>query len=347
MKWHDFQQSIASSYQDLRNDTDFSDVTLVCEEDMQLEAHRTVLIACSPFFRTILKKNKHSHPMIYIRGLNARDLVAVVDFIYYGKVNINQEDLERFLDLAEELQLKGLAGAKESRRNNTGNYVKDQKQQNYQRQRIYIEEKLSDLLPPVEESGSKCLQNNAVTLVDTGKRLLAAGTIMEEFRVKIDDSTGEPIKMLNQEHLTGKNGQGPIYSHELLESDAKLERNITQSYSHDIVNMVKFDADKIVVSDITTLDLKEKVDSLMERADDGQNKWMCTICGKTTKGSGKSTKGILCNARNDMRRHIETHMKGMLYPCKQCGVVTRSSSALKQHIYRHRRTPQQSPQNIL
>ena len=81
LKWNDFQQNVVTSYQDLHKESDFSDVTLVCEEDHQIEAHRIILTACSPFFKTVLKKNKHSHPMIYMRGLKAKDLVAIIDFI--------------------------------------------------------------------------------------------------------------------------------------------------------------------------------------------------------------------------------------------------------------------------
>ena len=111
LKWNDFRQNIVTSFQDLRKEMDFSDVTLVCEEDHQIEAHRIILTACSPFFKTVLKRNKHSHPMIYMRGLKAKDLVAIVDFIYHGEASIFQEDLDGFLALAEELQLKGLAGS--------------------------------------------------------------------------------------------------------------------------------------------------------------------------------------------------------------------------------------------
>ena len=111
LKWNDFQQNIAASYQDLRNNPDFSDVTLVCEEDEQIEAHRLILTSCSPFFSKVLKRNTHSHPMIYMRGLKAKDLVAIVDFIYHGETNIHQDDLDGFLALAAELQLKGLAGS--------------------------------------------------------------------------------------------------------------------------------------------------------------------------------------------------------------------------------------------
>ena len=109
LKWKEFQRNIGSSYNDLRQNADFSDVTLVCDENYQIEAHRIILTASSPFFDTILKKNKHSHPMLYMRGLNANSMEAIVDFIYHGEANICQEDLDGFLSLAEELQLKGLA----------------------------------------------------------------------------------------------------------------------------------------------------------------------------------------------------------------------------------------------
>ena len=111
LKWNDFQKNTVGNYQGLRNDADFSDVTLVCEEGQQIEAHKIILTASSPFFSNVLKKNKHSHPMIYMRGLKVKDLDAIVDFIYNGEANIHQEDLDGFLALAEELQLKGLAGA--------------------------------------------------------------------------------------------------------------------------------------------------------------------------------------------------------------------------------------------
>ena len=112
LKWNDFSQNIVNSYLELRNDNDFSDVTLVCEGNQQIEAHRTILAASSPFFNTVLKQNKHSHPMIYMRGLKIKDLVSMMEFIYHGEATVLQEDLDGFLALAKELQLKGLAASK-------------------------------------------------------------------------------------------------------------------------------------------------------------------------------------------------------------------------------------------
>ena len=67
-----------------------------------------VLIASSPFFQKILKRNKHPHPLIYMRGVTPENLMAMVDFLYHGEANVYQENVDSLLVLAEELQLKGL-----------------------------------------------------------------------------------------------------------------------------------------------------------------------------------------------------------------------------------------------
>ena len=60
---------------------------------------------------TLLKNSKHPHPLIYMRGLKSDDLTSMLNFFYAGEANVFQEDLDSFLALAEELQLKGLTGA--------------------------------------------------------------------------------------------------------------------------------------------------------------------------------------------------------------------------------------------
>ena len=111
LQWNDFQTNLKSAFQGFRNDQDFADVTLVGEDGTQIETHKVILASSSPFFMEILKKNKHPHPMIYMRALKADELVAMIDFLYYGEANVNQENLDVFLALAEELKLKGLTGS--------------------------------------------------------------------------------------------------------------------------------------------------------------------------------------------------------------------------------------------
>jgi len=107
LRWNDFEANISTAFRELREDKDFFDVTLACDDD-QLQAHKVILSACSPFFRTVLKRNKHDHPLLYLKGVKYIDLVAVLNFMYHGEVNVAQEELNSFLAVAEDLKVKGL-----------------------------------------------------------------------------------------------------------------------------------------------------------------------------------------------------------------------------------------------
>ena len=111
LQWNDFQDNVKNTFGNLRNSNDFIDVTLAFEDGQEIEAHKVILAASSPVFEALLKRNKHSHPLICMRGLNSNTMVAMVDFLYFGEVNVHQENLESFLAIAEELQLKGLRGS--------------------------------------------------------------------------------------------------------------------------------------------------------------------------------------------------------------------------------------------
>ena len=106
LQWNDFQGNVKNAFGHFRDSTDFADVTLACEDGRQIEAHKVVLAASSPFFQRILKKNNHIHPLIYMKGIKTDDLTSIVDFLYYGEANVYQENLESFLAIAEELQLR-------------------------------------------------------------------------------------------------------------------------------------------------------------------------------------------------------------------------------------------------
>ena len=107
LRWEDFGENVSVSFRELRTDLDFADVTLACE-NKQFELHKVVISSGSNFFRNLLKKCKSSKPLIYMRGIKAKDLEAMVDFIYNGEVNIFEDDLNDFLILAQEMELKGL-----------------------------------------------------------------------------------------------------------------------------------------------------------------------------------------------------------------------------------------------
>ena len=106
IKCNDFQENTCATFGSLRKDKDFADVTLACEDGQQVQAHRVILAASSPFFQKLLKKNHHPHPLIFMRGVKSEVLLAIVDFLYCGEANIYQENLDPFLAIAEEINLK-------------------------------------------------------------------------------------------------------------------------------------------------------------------------------------------------------------------------------------------------
>ena len=108
LQWNQFQDNVKKAFGNLRESTDFADVTLACEDGHQIEAHKVILAASSQFFQNILKNSKHSHPLIFMRGVKADELAAMVDFMYYGEANVYRQNLASFLVISEELQLQGL-----------------------------------------------------------------------------------------------------------------------------------------------------------------------------------------------------------------------------------------------
>merc|ERR1719447_2505826 len=110
LQWNGFKNNTIGALGRLIDDHDFSDVTLVCEDGQQMEAHKVILAVSSPFFQSLLKRNKHPHPLIYMRGIESEDLKAIIDFLYCGEANVCQDNLDGFLAIAEELQLQGLSG---------------------------------------------------------------------------------------------------------------------------------------------------------------------------------------------------------------------------------------------
>ena len=56
LQWNDFRLNISSAFGELREDKEFTDVTLACEDGQQVEAHKVVLIASSPFLLDVQQK---------------------------------------------------------------------------------------------------------------------------------------------------------------------------------------------------------------------------------------------------------------------------------------------------
>jgi len=113
LKWNDFQSNMVSSFKHLRDEKSFTDVTLACE-GQTCKAHKMVLSACSPYFKSLLEENPSKHPIIILKDVPYNHLQSILEFMYAGEVNVSQEQLPAFLKTADRLKVKGLAEAPQS-----------------------------------------------------------------------------------------------------------------------------------------------------------------------------------------------------------------------------------------
>ena len=171
LQWNDFNENINSAFGKLRGDKEFTDVTLVCEDGQQIEAHKVILACSSPLFEKILQKSKHPHPLIYLRGIQSEDFASILDLLYFGEAKVYQEDLDSFLAIAEEIKLKGVT-----------------------------EQDLSELLEEEEKSPAPTMRREFITTPFTGKRDVQPNSnapIKSSAAVAITNQSGTDLRALD------------------------------------------------------------------------------------------------------------------------------------------------------
>ena len=138
MKWNDFYSNVSKSFQNLRKEEDFFDVTLVGDDGKHATAHKLVLASCSEYFKNVFSNSKkyfQAHALICLEGLQQDDLNNVLDYIYRGEVQILQQDLDRFLAIAQRLKLEGLIGGELQE--------EEEKEENYLEEEMTVPENYS------------------------------------------------------------------------------------------------------------------------------------------------------------------------------------------------------------
>ena len=111
-------------FSNLYDDIEFTDVTIACDDNHRIEAHKVVLSLCSNFFRKILVENRNPHPLIYMQGVNIEVLKLLKKFIYLGKANVEQKMLQSFL-LSSKTLLNHTESVNENRMKQENNDTED------------------------------------------------------------------------------------------------------------------------------------------------------------------------------------------------------------------------------
>ena len=111
---HDaFQKNTMKEIQELRQNQHLSDVTLVLDDGSIIPAHKMILAMSSSFFNEILtnssnQNNNCTNLSIFMRKCQRETIVQLLDFIYNGEVTVEENNIQGFIELAQELKIKGL-----------------------------------------------------------------------------------------------------------------------------------------------------------------------------------------------------------------------------------------------
>jgi len=322
LRWNEFENNISQAFKELRDDKDFFDVTLVCDDE-QIQAHKVILSACSPFFRNVLRRNPHQHPLLYLKGVKYSDLQSVLNFMYHGEVNVAQEELNSFLAVAEELRVKGLT------QNNQQSSLPKPKQ-NYPTSKSPVPQKTR---PPDRE------------LLPPPKRPKPSPAPLQSYATPDDDEIQEVVPVKSEPHDTnssavnvyGHHHQAPVQtqvaqSHPIATSQNQLVHDDSLQYGGDesYEDYGGYEGDhyegvdqSIAATDgnkgLTLEDLTEKY---LERTPGQTHSFACSLCAKPfhDKTSGKF--------------HLEAkHFPSEGYFCSVCGKHLKTQNSLKCHLY--------------
>ena len=109
LNWQTYNDHLKEMMQNIFQSNESSDITLVCEDKSKFKAHKFVLNACSPVFKTIINELPEKDPVIYLRGVCASEIKSILQFMYLGKATFYQDRMIDFLNIARSLEIKEIS----------------------------------------------------------------------------------------------------------------------------------------------------------------------------------------------------------------------------------------------
>ena len=309
--WNDFQSNVIGSIGMFRNESFLHDVTLVSDDFKQVTAHKLVLSSCSEYFQRIFKETSKEQPLICLDGINSEDLRNVLDYAYDGVVKLYQEDLDRFLNIAQSLQIKGLENEIEpeveeevGELNEEQQLVQPFKEDNFQDNDSIMKKSINE--------GFNGFDNIFKKSIKEGFKGLDLKTLSRK-TVKLPENT-DPKEWIEKQVVTNEDRT----------VSCKVCGKISRAKD---LGTARWNLRKHIEIHIEGRPLK--IYAIPQNAEhnelvneqiiiNGDNTYSCKICGKTDK------------RQFNLRRHIEVHIGGS-YPCTICSKIFRSVNSLQNH----------------
>ena len=97
LKVVDFQKNAREILKDMKNDREFTDVTLVSEDGIMFLAHKVIMASSSTFFQSFFRSNNQANPLVCMRGVSGKFLASLIDVLYTGETKIEETECKDFI----------------------------------------------------------------------------------------------------------------------------------------------------------------------------------------------------------------------------------------------------------
>jgi len=330
LRWNDFETNISLAFRELREEKDFFDVTLACD-DSQIQAHKVILSACSPFFRNVLRRNPHQHPLLYLKGVKYKELLSVLNFMYMGEVNVAQEELNSFLSVAEDLRVKGLTqnNSSEAQQSSSRTQQNQEVPKNIVRPRDPVERDP----PPPPKRPRPLPPNPPMQIPHQNQSFQQDDDIQEVVPVKSEPRDPAPLQVDQQVYHHQPQSQGMVEGTVALEDSYVEESYDYGQYEEGYEDgsgmaMGGMGTDANKAEGLENLEryqveaLEQEISQQMSHHAD--NTWSCIHCQYTSM------------SKAPMMAHIEAkHMMSTGIRCASCDKICKTRNALNIHKTRY------------
>ena len=109
LSWHTYTDHLREMLHHMMTSNELTDVILVSEDRKIFKAHKVVLSAFSPVFKSIINDGALSNPTVFLRGIHSNEIQSILQFMYLGEATFYQERMNEFLNVATSLEIKEIS----------------------------------------------------------------------------------------------------------------------------------------------------------------------------------------------------------------------------------------------
>ena len=301
LKWHTHAIHLKDMMQDLTLSDALTDVTLVSDDKRYFKAHKIVLSASSQMFKNIINENPILSPIIYLRGIESHELESILQFLYLGQATFYKDKINDFLNVAKNLEIKGID------EDNERNKLLDND-----------EEKVFDQINEfqINANETEATANSKQFNIIPDNNLSEDTTFIElnqkDKELSCDQCNFKTtVKRYLKRHIKGTHEENHQCDQCVYKATSRhsLERHIQSLHEH-----IKYPCNQCKFKASHQGNLRIHIKEIHEGV-----KYPCNYCD------------LKLSQISALKKHVKNIHENQKYPCDQCRYIARNHDNLKRH----------------